>query len=540
MFFATIPKELLLIIRSYLVAFAIIIEENVEELETFVGEESGRSWRSFLAAINTQFWKSMRKETRIWSLNEKSFRKYLKDDWFRQYINDRMTHPSKQLHCRLFNAAKDPELNSLVEEIVTASNLGCINARGYIFSAFPSSLYLNTLSLGWTPSLERLGDFPNLEILQLYECARLTTIGKMEKLKELHLRLTEAGDHFMFQFPLEQLEKLVIFGPTVKDFSKFSHRLKSLKDLQLSLISFYNNHSTFTARRHPFVADLIKLRLEYFSEVDLTGLSGLRHLAIEGTRSHQISGTNEIYPQLKTFFCTLMSNEPEIMDLYRTEFTNVSEFTFLSPYTFETLPLLIHDRTKSLSVHVKGMFNILCSPNRSFHRVLLSGFALPDYSMFANVQRLYLSELTSLVDLSPFKDIPYLHLSHLSNVKDFSCLENQKYLKISQCDGVTDEAVSRFGNIFSLTIFGCGISVVKGLTHNTFISFESNFKLKEIHLPGKDYVCVSVKKSWLPVVVFLTGRIYSLETAGNKTLSVEGLEGNCSYLNGEEVESVQI
>jgi hypothetical protein len=537
MFFATIPNDLLLIIRSYLIVFG-IIEEDVEELENFVREESGRSWRNFLAASNNERWKSMRKDTRIWSLNEKSFRKYLKNELFRQYINDRMVHPSKQLHCRLFNGAKEPQLNSVVAEMLTASNLGCINVRGDTFSTFPSSVSLHTLSLGWSSSLERLGDFPNLKILQIYECIRLTTIGKMEKLRELHLHLAETGEHIIFQFPLEQLEKLVIYGPTVKDFSQFSQRLKSLKDLQLSFVSFYNNYGIFSAQQYPFVAELNKLRLEYFSEIDLSGMTGLRHLFVRGTRSHQISGTNDVYPQLKTFCYILISVEPQIMDLYRTKFTNVSEFTFLSPYNFETQPLLIHDRIKSISLYLKGMFNIHCSPNRSFHRVLLSGFAIPDYSMFCNVQRVYLSELTSLSDLSPFKDIPYLDLAHLSNGRDFSCLGNQRYLKIAQCDGVTDEAVSHFGNISHLSFFGCGISVIKGLTHNMFISFESNLKLKEIHLQGKDYIRVSVKRSWPPVAVYLTGRIYSLEIADNKRCSVEGLEGNCNYLNGEEVDIV--
>jgi hypothetical protein len=537
--FATIPDELLLLIRSYLLVFS-FIEGSVKDIETFVQEEAERSWRSFLAASNNQYWRTIRKETRIWSLNEKSFRNYLKDDWFRQYINERMTNPAQQLHCCFFIGSKEPQLNALVAEIVRESIIGCINTSGYCWTELPSSQSLQTLSLAWSSSVERLGDFPNLESLQIWECPKLKAVGRVDKLRELHLTLKEIEECVISQFPLEQLEKLVLYGQIVKDFPTFSHRLQSLKELDLSFSPFSDDYGTFIAQGYPFFSSLIKLRLQHFKLIDLSGLANLRHLSIVGTPTHPISGKNEIYPKLKSFLWATLSNDRENLDFFRSELTNVSDFTFSSRSTVEKNPVVLPDQINSLSLYLKEVANFDCSPNRSFHKIMLSGCSLTDYSKFSNVQILLLKECFNLSDLTPFKNIPYLDLELLVRVKDFSCLGNQKYLKIAKCDGLTDEAVSHFGNIFHLCVIGCNITVVNGLTHNRFIAFESNDSLKEIHLPGTDYICVIVRYCWVHVVVHLTGRIYSLETADNKKCSVKGLNGNCSYLNGEEVENIQI
>jgi hypothetical protein len=534
MFFATVPKELLLIIRSYLVVFN-IIEENVEELEIFVQEESGRSWRNFLATSNNQNWKTMRKETRIWSLNGKSFRKYLMNDLFRQYVNDRMANPAHQLHCRSFGGAKElPLLNSLLAEMVGASNIACINIRAYSFPKFPSSRSLLSLNIGLSGSLEQLGDFPNLEILQFWKCPGLTTVGRMDNLKELHLKSIDksVNENVVSQFPLEQLEKLVVIGRTVKEFPKFAHRLKSLRDLNLSVRTFSTYHYTFSAQEYPFLTSLIKLHLEYFNEVDLTGLTNLKHLSIMGGLARPIVGRDEIYPNLKSF--SFFSSEEENMDFYETKLINVSDCTFFDP-SRGNKPIVIPDQIQSLCLVFYQKGSLICSSNRSFHKVIVSSCSLYDYSMFSNVQILYLQDCRTLTDLTPFQNIPYLQLDNLSKVKSFSCLCNQKYLKISKCEGLTDEAVSHFGNIFHLHIFDCSsITVIKGLTYNRFIIIESNYNLEEIYLSGKDYILVSVKHNWRPVEVHLTGRVYSLEVTDTENCIVEDLKRNSSYLNGEE------
>jgi hypothetical protein len=256
----------------------------------------------------------------------------LKEDWFRQYINERMTNPSQQLHCRLFNGAKAlPHKSSLVAEIAAASNISCINIQGFSLSFFALSHSLHSLSLELCYSLKRLGDLPNLEKLNLSECPQLVAVGKMDKL--VNLELVGINQILISQFPLEQLEKLVISGdPIVNNFPHFSARLKSLKELSMSpsrgaTISFIGQH-------FPFSESLIKLHLSYFKEVDLTGLVRLRHLTIVGIRSQLVSGKSQIYPNLRSFCWIAPSSSTESMDFGRSELTNVSEYTFISPCVF--------------------------------------------------------------------------------------------------------------------------------------------------------------------------------------------------------------
>jgi hypothetical protein len=229
----------------------------------------------------------VRNELRIWSLNEKAFLKYLTDDCFRGYINERMTNPALQLHCRSFNFLRtfektDQMINSLlVSEMVAGSSIGYLSIYAYSLSDFPSSPFLHTLKIDFSTSLKGLGDFPVLDTLHLQNCSRLVTVGQMAKLKQLHLK----DMNVLSEFPLEQLEMLVPSGLTVEDFPKISPRLKSLKNLHLALSSYRYGLLTFVAQQHPFLTSLVKLRLEYFNTVNLTGLINLKHLSILGTHS---------------------------------------------------------------------------------------------------------------------------------------------------------------------------------------------------------------------------------------------------------------
>jgi hypothetical protein len=537
MIFASIPNDVLLIIRSYLFIFRLenVAEDGRDELESFWQQEPERSWRQFLAISNSQCWKGVRKELRVWSLNQKSFLKYLTNDLFRQYINEQMINPVLQLNCCAI-AVKEPSISSLVADMVAESSIGCIHMFCYRLSELPSSQFLQSMSVKLSSALQRLGDFPCLETLQLRECERLTTVGKMNNLKQLHLRDVDEG--VIPQFPLEQLEKLVISGHQVKDFPKFSHRLRSLKELRLDFIIFYADFGNFIAQQYPFAASLNKLHLKCFSDIDLTGLSNLRHLSIVATSTNRISGKDEVYPNLKSFSFSTTPRAGDKIDFFRTQLTNVSEFTFLSTSTVETEPLPLHDSLKSLTLRLRGLRFIDPSLGRSFHKVKLYDSSLPDYSMFSNVRMLVLRDCSTLTDLEPFKNIPYLHLEILRDVNDFSCLGTQRYLKVARCEGLTDNAVAQFGHIYHLCICYCNISVLTGLTHNRFIILESNDSLKEIHLPGQDYIHVTTRCCFNLTRINLTGRVYSLEVGGSGG-SMENLKRHCSYLNGQEVNQEQ-
>jgi hypothetical protein len=537
--FESISTDLLPVIRSYLYAFRFAEGDDVDEFESFVRQDSERSWRNFLVASNSKSWRTMRKETRIWCLNERNFRKYLTNDVFRKYLNDRMANPSQQLHCRLYNGVKVPNLNSKVAEIVGNSNIGCINIRGYCLPELSFSRSLRTLSLGWCYFFERLGDFPGLEILHLRECPGLKTVGKMDNLIKLHL--TNINESAISQFPLERLEKFVVFGSAVKNFPNYSHRLKSLKDLHLTLPSSSDGGCDFIAQNYPFLNTLFRLRLDYFEKVDLIGLVHLRHLALEGTVIRGIFGKELVYAHLKSFSWITDTSRGDTVEFSRTKVRNLSEFVDTSPTSAKYgIMFPVQSELRSLTISVGRLNLSKCSARKPFRKAELLKSYLPDYSAFTNVQMLHLQECWSLSDISPFKDVPFLQLEILMKVKDFSCLGNQKYLKIAQCPGLTDEAVSHFGNVYHLCIVGCSIGVVKGLTHNRFLKFESNVYLKEVYLTGKDYILVCFQFCGNQMKVHLTGRIYSLEFTENTICNTADLRRKCNYLNGEEIPEMTV
>jgi hypothetical protein len=123
-----------------------------------------------------------------------------------------------------------------------------------------------------------------------------------------------------------------------------------------------------------------------------------------------------------------------------------------------------------------------------------------------------LADCTGINDLFPFRNIPYLVLEALTSVKDFSCLGNQKYLNIIKCDGLSDDAITHFGNIFHLSIVDCHhITHLKGLNNNRFIRVHFCHCVQSTDLPGREYISVSlIGCPWL-LNLNITGKVYSLE-----------------------------
>jgi hypothetical protein len=346
---------------------------------------------------------------------------------------------------------------------------------------------LHSLIISSSDLLQRLGNFPRLISLHLQECEGFTTVGEMDNLKELHLH--DMKGNVLSQFPIEQLEKLVISSRIVNDFPTISHRLRSLKDLQLDFTLHSVEDRVFIAQQYPFLNSLVKLHLKYFNEIDLIGLVNLRHLSIAETVAHRIRGKNFIYPNLKSFSFKTTSRREDKMDFSRTKLSNISEFTYVSPSTVENKPFPVPASRRSFSLHVKRMNFLHCPAGRSFHKVQLTESSWPDYSLFSNVQILNLRKC-SVVDVSPFKNIPYLDLDTLVNVKDFSCLGNQKYLKVAKCDGLSTDAVSHFGNVFHLCIINCrNVVAAKGLWRNQFLILKFNKGLPS----GRGLYCCEYK-----------------------------------------------
>jgi hypothetical protein len=531
--FKALPNDVLIVIRSYLITFE-IVELYADELIQFVRQESERSWRNFLYASNREFWKSIRKETMIWSLNGMAFKKYLRDVDFRRYINERMSVPAQQLLCRTFQARKGFDMNNLMIDAVATSALCCIHIHDFRAHEFPSSERLQFLNLDRCPFLKRLGEYPQLTTLQLRDCPWLKRIRKMERLVELYL--WGVNELAVPQFPFEQLSKLHFANYMERNLlDAISHRMKSVKDLRWSC------NGIFTVEMFEMCPEVVRLRLCYLSSINLIGLLHLKHLSIYDTPSNQIYGKEEIYSQLKSFAYS-SSDRWDSFD-YRPElFPNVEEFDLQLPGNGypRDVSITLSDKIRSFRISLP-VSNIISSRSSSsvkpFYQLRLSHCTTIDFLKFANVQILSLQNSPGIEDVSIFQNIPYLTLSDLSSVKDFSSLGKQKYLSLSHCDGLSDEHLSGFGNVFRLSIFGCrGISEVKGLEKNKFLLIHSCYQLTTVILSGKDYVQVSIRECFQLGKLELSGRVYSLEVrACREFYKKRGGLRNCEYWNGKPV-----
>jgi hypothetical protein len=525
--FRSLPNDVLIVIRSYLIAFG-NSEQYVYLVNQFVRQESERSWRNFLCASNCQYWKSIRKETMIWSLNGMAFKKYLKNMEFRRYINERMSVPAQQLLCHTFEARKGFASNNRMIDAIATSALCRIHIHDFRAREIPSSERLQFLSLHRCSFLKRLGEYPQLIALQLTGCPMLKRIRNMERLEELYL--CSVNEHAMFQFPYEQLSKLHIVNNLQKSFAdSISHRLKSVKRLDLSY------GGTFTPDMCPKV---VKLRLCDWSSINLIGLHQLKHLSIYSTPVNQIYGKEEIYPQLKTFEYFSRENW-DSFNYHPERFPNVEVFTLQLAKGHsgdESITLSEKVRSFEINLPVSNISSSRGSSSKPFHHLQLSQCSTIDVFKFTNVQILSLGRSPGVEDVSIFQNIPYLTIFSLSSVKDFSSLGKQKYLSIAYCDGLSDEALSGFGNVIRLSIDSCrGISEVKGLEKTQFLQVHGCYELTTVVLAGKDYVQVSIEKSGLETLE-IPGRVYSLEVRGCREFYKQrgGLR-NCEYWNGKPV-----
>jgi hypothetical protein len=527
--FRSLPNDVLIFIRSYLIAFG-IVEQYVDEINQFVRQESERSWRNFLYASNSEYWKSIRKETMIWSLNGMAFKNYLTNTEFSRYISERISIPAQQLLCRTFQARKGFAMNNLMVDAVETSSLCCIHIRDFRAREFPSSERLQMLILNQCFSLKRLGEYPQLTVLQLTDCPRLKRIRKMERLVELHLcRVSEVA---VPQFPFEQLSKLhfVAYEGRELALDLISHRMKSVKDLLLSC------SGTFTAELCP---EVVELRLFNLCSIDLSGLIQLKHLTIQHTLNDRIHGKEEIYPQLKSFKYS-SSDRWDSFDYLPERFTNVEEFDLQLPEDDhrDDGSITLGDKIRTFRISLP-VSNIIIDSHRSplklFHQVRLCHCTTRDFPLFVTVQILSLHSCPSVEDVSIFQNIPCLTLSDLPSAKNFSSLGKQKYLSIALCDGLSDEDLSRLGDVFRLSIFGCrSISEVKGLEKNKFLLIHNCYRVLTVVLAGKDYVQVSIRECSRLERLVITGSVYSLEVCGCREFykNRDDLR-NCEYWNGK-------
>jgi hypothetical protein len=526
MMLPTIPTDLLLIVRDYLLGYT--NEECGDDfIQKFIRQESERSWRNFLSVSNHTTWRNIRKETMIWSLNQVASRKYFLDLEFRKYIHESIIHSSKQVVCRVVNNMVSIPF---LFDGIAMSGIGSISIEQYSLREFPSFLDLRTLSIWNCYHLEELGSFPELRRLQLVNCSRVGTVGRMNNLIDLYLEYVPA--ELVSQFPLDQIENLTL---GIEDGSLIIlPRLKSIKELSLRMHP-YHMQGVLPFSAAPNFVGLTKLHLEYFSSVNLSGLVGLKQLSLMGVPSSQIFGKEDIYPQLKSFSYLSGTDPGEELDHCYSRLKNVTDFTLHVNKNRSRFVLPEDSKIKCLDISVKNIPLDFAQENRFYWNIRLAFCDIQSYSMFSNVQKLVLIEPTGTTDITPLRNIPYLHLEGLPILTDLSCLGKQRFLDIYRCSGLSNETVRNFGNVFHLSIRDCvGVTEIVGLANNSKIYLHGCDLLQRVDLRGNDYISVSVLKCNDLNDFSASGRIYYLEFLRSTPWEKSMFAFNYDYLNGEK------
>jgi hypothetical protein len=211
------------------------------------------------------------------------------------------------------------------------------------------------------------------------EDTEVKKIGKMGSLA--HLYLQEVNNAVVTQFPLEQLERLVLIR-AADGFPEFSKRLKSMKDLFICTTVYHRfKEFQFPARDCPYLA---KLGLENFQSVDLTGTDSLKHLFLSGT--NKIIGKEEVYPQLKSF-AHISSYIGEPATFYQSQLQTLTDIGLALSTETEIDSFFLNDKIRSVYLNVKIKHIANCPENRSFHTVTPRSCSPTNYSVFSNVQQ---------------------------------------------------------------------------------------------------------------------------------------------------------
>jgi hypothetical protein len=525
---AALPIEIFLIIRSYLVVFD--VPEDVDGIHRIIKKEAERSWRSFLVVNRGH--SSIRRETMIWSLNKFAFKTYSEDEPFRQYLHGRMACPAQQLQ---FQSNRSCIAKYCILEFIRTSSIEFISIYDNdLVVELPSSSRLRVLKMSRV-NIMKIGDYPNLKTLVITRCKLLESVGKMIHLQNLVLsenveKPDVAAEQLLLQFPLEQIQKLKI-DRISETFFTLSHRFTGLKSLH-----FAPSCEARLSLRGELFPSLIELHASYFDSVHLTGMVSLQHLEILHTLNNQIYGDEEIFSQLKSFSYTCFGNKT-FDESFLSVLKNVHCLTL---HTFTTLTSDFLDsmskNVTSLDLNMKR--NEVTVPNRLFKTMKLFNCNFCANFSVSKLQILSLNRCLSITDISPFKDIPYLELLVLPEVRDFSSIGNQRYLAISKCLGLSDEAMSGFGNVFHLRISDCdNITEVRNLQDkNKFLFLSFCRRLKSVELSNQDYIYVNINRITLDNFKIL-GRVYSLDFTLNERWTRDMIPRKYQYLNGEEIAS---
>jgi hypothetical protein len=540
-----LPLDIIFLIRNFLLPnfeYEVFGRGESDSIEKFVIQESFWSWRNFLSVRNDTNWKLIRKSARMWTLNRVESGKYLKDTLFRNYIHENMSN-SEQLYCKLSQGASRTEFEyplfpQKFKEILNIGMLGSLCLKAYSGTELPSSASLRVLYLQSCERLNKLGNYPKLQTLNLLFCGsivRIESIGKMCKLSSISFSYTDA--RILPSFPLEQLEEIYLDDYHELVLDNLS-RFRRLQSLSLRL-----HGGAISTPVHFNIPSLTSLVLRGFHVVDITGLNRLATLDV--TTADTVIGKEVIYPQLislagsnETFIkeaTAILTSDNNKLKRFSSLFleadnlapwlprlSNVSDVS-LTYSRFMDMPrtkLTFHvgEKMNSLVIGFKHSLITGLGPERPFRSLSVSQYTGSDISNYGNIQQLTLLGCYEVQDIHSIRNVPYLIICNCDRIRDFSCLGSQRYLEIKFSHSLSDETISeKFGNILSLRISGCyrvRKLVQISLAKTRRLEVLHCHGLEEVSLAGSDYSIVNIKEqeneSKSLKQINITGKAYML------------------------------
>jgi hypothetical protein len=535
-----LPLEIIFLIRNFLLPifeYEVFGRGESDSMKKFLLQESFWSWRNFLSVRNDTHWKSIRKTTRIWTLNRFESGKYLKDALFRNYIHENMSN-SEQLYCRLWNGARPiksyPLFHEKLNEILDIGMLGSLYLREYSGTALPSCVSLRVLYIQYC-RLNKLGSYPKLQVLNLLFCEDIESIGEMSQLSSLSFTYTDA--QILPSFPLEQLEELSLDSShefVLDNLSRF-RRLQSL--------NLRPHRRAISTPVHFFIPSLTSLVLRFFHVVDITGLNRLTTLEVP--TADTVIGKELIYPQLVSLSGgneTFIKEATDILSSGNNKLKRFSSLFFeadkLAPWfpslsnvpdvslTYSQLKEIprtklsfhVGEKMKSLVIGFQhSQITGLSPARRTFRSLSVSMYTGSDLSNYGNIQQLTLLLCREVRDIQSIRNVPYLKICNCDRIRDFSYLGSQRYLEIMYSHSLSEETISeKFGNILSLRISACyGIRkiVQNSLAQTRRLEVLHCHGLEEVSLAGSDYNVVNIKEEYQGnglQHISITGKVYML------------------------------
>jgi hypothetical protein len=439
--------ELFIVIRDHLFQLSELrppfdIDENVED---FNKDDSRRSWRTFLSVSKTRTWQLVRKHTMIWSLNCVNSEKYITDEIYKSYLQERMNLPHKQLQLQFSNVFRR---NSSIPNILSISEL-------------------STLKL-LHEDIIHLADLKTVQSLTLGTCDKLDLIGNLQALNCLSIHNVKR--ELLSMFPLERLEKAALMNSiSLVEFGADLHRFHSLRYLYMTC-DLHVHHEDLPSLECLNLLEFLVVK--GYKSFDLSGLMNLKSLEYSWPAVPEtITGKEQIFPRLRRLTClhdpyfNSNFNFPNLKSLNFNILRSLTNWNainniqnlFLRDINMSVENFTVGENVKNLTLLLSRLNSIeFLNPKGIYQLVICcKTFTEQQLALFSHLQSLEITCLHNIRNISAVKDVPILSIASCHYIENFSCLGSQSYLTIYNCYSLTDKDVENYGAVLYLSINFC-------------------------------------------------------------------------------------